>query len=218
MACAQAVTTSIQMFDAIVFMESNYPSSGREDRSEREVAELQRQAAEAEARHEVMSRRHSATSLQSCECILLGTLPLETLLLTPTTSVMQELAARLPEATAPLLRQLDAGRAAAAAQSAAWAAAEAALSQRAADAEARAAAASEAVRTSAERLQVNPAHVQDPAVRRTSEVVPGLRWSSWLSQSTVIIKQSFTAGCTVPLGVCGGGARGCQGTGGRVRC
>lgn len=73
---------------------------------------------------------------------------------------MQELAARLPEATAPLLRQLDAGRAAAAAQSAAWAAAEAALSQRAADAEARAAAASEAVRTSTERLQVTYVHVR----------------------------------------------------------
>lgn len=66
----------------------------------------------------------------------------------------QELAARLPEATAPLLRQLEAGRAAAAAQAASWAAAEAALSQRAADAEARAAAASEAARASAERLQV----------------------------------------------------------------
>jgi hypothetical protein len=81
-------------------------------------------------------------------------------LLTAATTVLQELAARLPEATAPLLRQLDAGRAAAAAQSAAWAAAEAALSQRAADAEAGAAAASEAVRTSTERLQVNHVHMQ----------------------------------------------------------
>ena len=80
---------------------------------------------------------------------------------------MQELAARLPEATAPLLRQLDAGRAAAAAQSAAWAAAEAALSQRAADAEARAAAASEAMRTSTERLQVKAVHVHNQAVRYT---------------------------------------------------
>jgi hypothetical protein len=38
------------------------PVPGREDRSEREVAELQRQAAEAEARHEVTPRCHSAGS------------------------------------------------------------------------------------------------------------------------------------------------------------
>lgn len=67
---------------------------------------------------------------------------------------MQELAARLPEATAPLLRQLEAGRSAAAAQAASWAAAEASLSQRAADAEARAATALEAAHAAAERLQV----------------------------------------------------------------
>lgn len=70
----------------------------------------------------------------------------------------QELAARLPEATRPLLRQLEANRAAAEAQAAAWAAAERSLSQRRADAEARAAAASEAARSAAERLQACPDH------------------------------------------------------------
>lgn len=72
----------------------------------------------------------------------------------PNSTQLQELAERLPEATAPLLRQLEAGRAAANAQAASWAAAERALSHRASDAEARAASASEAARAFAERLQV----------------------------------------------------------------
>lgn len=53
----------------------------------------------------------------------------------------EELAAALPEATRPLVRQLEAMQAAAQQQHAAWAAAEASLSSRAHDGEARAAAA-----------------------------------------------------------------------------
>ena len=52
----------------------------------------------------------------------------------------EELAAALPEATRPLVRQLEAMQAASQEQAAAWAAAEAALTKRAHDAEARAAA------------------------------------------------------------------------------
>ena len=53
----------------------------------------------------------------------------------------EELAAALPEATRPLVRQLEAMQSASQAQAAAWAAAESALTKRAHDAEARAAAA-----------------------------------------------------------------------------
>ena len=53
----------------------------------------------------------------------------------------EELAAALPEATRPLVRQLEAMHAAGQQHAAAWAAAEAALTQRAHEAEARGAAA-----------------------------------------------------------------------------
>ena len=93
---------------------------------------------------------------------------------------VQELAARLPEATAPLLRQLEAGRAAAQAQAASWAVAERSLSHRAADAEARAAAASEAARSAAERLQV-PCHSRPlPACLPTAGFL--LRLSLWTTR------------------------------------
>ena len=53
----------------------------------------------------------------------------------------EELAAALPEATRPLVRQLEAMQSAQQQQQSAWAAAEASLTSRAHDAEARAAAA-----------------------------------------------------------------------------
>ena len=66
----------------------------------------------------------------------------------------EELSAKLPEATRPLLRQMEAMQAAAAAQAEAWAAAERHLTQRAGDAEAQAASAAERERLAVERLQV----------------------------------------------------------------
>ena len=67
----------------------------------------------------------------------------------------EELSAKLPEATRPLLRQMEAMQAAAAAQAEAWAAAERHLTQRAGDAEAQAASAAERERLAVERLQVS---------------------------------------------------------------
>lgn len=66
----------------------------------------------------------------------------------------QDLAAKMPEATRPLLRQIEAMQAAAEAQSSAWAGAEAALHARINDAEGRAAAASERERLAVDRMQV----------------------------------------------------------------
>ena len=70
----------------------------------------------------------------------------------------EELSAKLPEATRPLLRQMEAMQAAAAAQAEAWAAAERHLTQRAGDAEAQAASAAERERLAVERLQVSDVH------------------------------------------------------------
>ncbi len=66
----------------------------------------------------------------------------------------QELTAKLPDATRPLLRQIEAMQAAADAQAGAWAAAEQSLTARIEDAEGRAAAAAERERHVTERLQV----------------------------------------------------------------
>lgn len=65
-----------------------------------------------------------------------------------------ELAAKLPDTARPLLRQIEAMQAAAAAQAEAWSGAERALTARINDAEARAAAAAEKERLGADRLQV----------------------------------------------------------------
>lgn len=67
----------------------------------------------------------------------------------------EELSARLPEATRPLVRQLESVRAASEAQASSWAATERSLSRRRADAEARATASSEAARTATDRLQAS---------------------------------------------------------------
>jgi len=72
----------------------------------------------------------------------------------------EELSAKLPEATRPLLRQMEAMQAAAAAQAEAWAAAERHLTQRAGDAEAQGASAAERERLAVERLQVGNVTLQ----------------------------------------------------------
>lgn len=71
----------------------------------------------------------------------------------------EELAARLPEATQPLVRQLESVHAAAEAQAASWAATERSLSRRRADAEARATVASESARAATERLQATQGRI-----------------------------------------------------------
>lgn len=65
----------------------------------------------------------------------------------------EELASNIPEATRPLLRQLEAMQAAAAANSEAWSAAERSLLERLSQAEGRAASAGERERIAGERLQ-----------------------------------------------------------------
>lgn len=69
----------------------------------------------------------------------------------------QDLSQKLPEATRPLLRQLDTMRAAAAAAADTWAAAERSLQQRLREAEGRAAAAGEAVTMANQLAQVRGA-------------------------------------------------------------
>lgn len=66
----------------------------------------------------------------------------------------EELSAKLPTATRPLLRQMEAMQASAAAADGAWAAAERHLTSRVADAEAQAATAAEKERMAVDRLQV----------------------------------------------------------------
>ncbi|KAG2489635.1 hypothetical protein HYH03_011914 [Edaphochlamys debaryana] len=66
----------------------------------------------------------------------------------------QDLAAKLPETTRPLLRQIEAMQAAAEAQTEAWAGAEAALHARISDAEGRAASAGERERLAVEKMQM----------------------------------------------------------------
>lgn len=66
----------------------------------------------------------------------------------------EELSAKLPAATRPLLRQMEAMQASAAAADGAWVAAERHLTSRVADAEAQAAAAAEKERMAVDRLQV----------------------------------------------------------------
>lgn len=67
----------------------------------------------------------------------------------------EELTAKLPEATRPLLRQMEAMSASAAAQAEAWEAAERSLNTRLTDAETRAATSSERERHALERFQVS---------------------------------------------------------------
>ncbi|EFJ48636.1 hypothetical protein VOLCADRAFT_90809 [Volvox carteri f. nagariensis] len=85
----------------------------------------------------------------------------------------QDLAAKVPEATRPLLRQIEAMQAAMEAQAEAWAGAEAALQARLSDAEGRGAAAAER-----ERLAVDKMHV-------LSNKVAGLEASLSASRSEV---------------------------------
>lgn len=66
----------------------------------------------------------------------------------------QELTSKMPEATRPLLRQIEAMQATADAQADAWAAAERTLNARITDAESRAAMAVERERLTSERTQV----------------------------------------------------------------
>jgi hypothetical protein len=67
----------------------------------------------------------------------------------------QELSSKLPEATRPLLRQIEAMQAASEAQTEAWAAAEQSLAARIGDAEGRAAGAAERERHAVDRAQVS---------------------------------------------------------------
>ncbi|KAK9829150.1 hypothetical protein WJX72_004204 [[Myrmecia] bisecta] len=75
----------------------------------------------------------------------------------------EELAGKLPEATRPLLRQIEAMQSAAAAQQEAWAGAERSLSERVDAAEARAATAIERERSAGERLQAANARLASMA-------------------------------------------------------
>ncbi|KXZ57009.1 hypothetical protein GPECTOR_1g911 [Gonium pectorale] len=71
----------------------------------------------------------------------------------------QDLASKVPEATRPLLRQIEAMQAAVEAQADAWAGAEASLQARIGDAEARAASAAERERLAVDKMQILSAKV-----------------------------------------------------------